>query len=41
MITDVKGEIQLQMSGDEVLRKIFGHADCEVSGSLEYLMSGI
>jgi hypothetical protein len=29
------------VKGNEVLRKIFGHADCEVNGSSGYIMSGI
>ena len=41
MITHVKGEILLHVSGNEVLRKIFGHADSEVNGSSGYTVSGI
>jgi hypothetical protein len=41
VITHVKGEIQLQVSGSEVLRKLFGHADFEVNSISGYIMSGI
>jgi hypothetical protein len=36
VVSHVNGGIQLQVSAIEVLRKIFGHADCEVSGSLGF-----
>jgi hypothetical protein len=40
VIIHFKGEILSQVSGNEVLRKIYGHADSVVNGS-SGIMSGI